>query len=181
MKLLKMMTAVAATVFAVATGSAQANTNYDFDVSESLLKVNTTGEVLVTFLSKTAAYSNDLFVTGGDSVILNNQTAVSGQVFSLGNYVAGDTLSFSMFVNNTGHTYSMGNASLNPDNVKHVAYDKTQGQSLIVGFEDLYKGGDYDYDDLVFSVSNVTAMPEPETYAMLLLGIGLVAGFSRRK
>lgn len=159
---------------------------YDLTPSSDKLYVATAGEVILTFLSKTAAYSNDLYLQGTPDSILNNQTALLGSQYSLGNFQAGSELSFTMFVKNTGFAYYTGNASLNPDNLLHAAYDITSGQSLNIGFEDLFNGGDKDYDDLVFSLNNVrvgslvTAVPEPETYAMMTAGL-LLIGFAKRR
>ena len=66
----------------------------------------------------------------------------------------------------------------------------------IVGFEDgvIPIGGrqiDWDYDDIVISLTNIGAtrpsippipvIPEPETYAMLLAGLGVVGAVARRR
>jgi len=49
-----------------------------------------------------------------------------------------------------------------------------------LGFNDSYRG-DADYDDFVVGVNFVAApVPEPQTYAMLLAGLGLI-GFSARR
>jgi hypothetical protein len=143
---------------------------------------------MLTFLSKTASYSNDLFLVGAPESILNNQTAVSGQQFSLGSFQAGAELVFKIFVNDIGKTFFNGIAANNADNVLHTAYSARIGKPVIVGFEDLYGGGDRDFDDLVFSLSNVVigttpvvAVPEPETYAMLLAGLFAIGALKRRK
>jgi Domain of unknown function (DUF4114) len=159
---------------------------YDFTPSAEKLFVATAGEVILTFLSKDAAYSNDLYLQGTSDSILNNQTAAPGAQYSLGTFLAGAELSFTMFVKNTGFAYYTGSASLNPDSFIHAAYDVTSAQSLNIGFEDLFNGGDKDYDDLVFSLNNVrvgtlvTAVPEPQAYAMLLAGLMLI-GLARRR
>jgi hypothetical protein len=53
------------------------------------------------------------------------------------------------------------------------------GSSLIVGFEDLIDG-DFDYNDLIVGISDVQAVPEPGTLALLGLGM-LGLGMTRRR
>ena len=48
-----------------------------------------------------------------------------------------------------------GDGSRNPDGIAHAVVDSRQNQAQ-VGFEDLFGGGDRDYNDLVFSFSNVS-------------------------
>lgn len=160
----------------------------NLQASSKSLFVATSGEVILTFLSKSAAYSSDLFLVGTPDSILNNQTAEGGQQFSLGSFLAGTELVFKIFVNDTGHTFFNGIAANNPDNKLHAAYKARSGKPLIVGFEDLYGGGDRDYNDLKFSLSNVVigntpvvAVPEPETYAMMLAGLFVIGALKRRK
>jgi hypothetical protein len=45
-----------------------------------------------------------------------------------------------------------------------------------VGFEDQFGGGDFNYNDLVFSLSNtlVAPVPEPAQWLLLALGLGVV-------
>lgn len=149
----------------------------------SSLFVASAGEVVVTFLSKSAAYSDDIFLEGSSTKIFNNQTATAGQQYSLGSFQAGTELVFRLFVNNTGYSFYNGKAENNPDNKLHAAYKKSGHDSMIVGFEDIFKGGDKDYNDVVFSVSNVTIrppVPEPDVYALMLVGL-LMLGSTRFK
>ncbi|MDR1854987.1 MAG: DUF4114 domain-containing protein [Azoarcus sp.] len=91
---------------------------------------------------------------------------------------------------NSDLTFYSGVGNNNDDEQEHVvAYydywnDGTRDYTL-VGWEDLYGGGDFDYDDLVFLVSNVgptSAVPEPETLALLLAGgLGLLTPSLRRR
>ena len=160
---------------------------YDLKPSTDKLFVASAGEVILTFLSKTAAYSNDLFLQGNAEVILNNQTAKPGTQFSLGSFQAGTELAFTMFVKNTGFAYYTGDVSRNPDSFMHAAYDITSSQTLNIGFEDIFNGGDRDYDDLVFSLTNVNVtpsispVPEPEIGGMLIIGLILLGLIARRK
>lgn len=42
-------------------------------------------------------------------------------------------------------------------------------------------GGDYDFDDMVVGVNFAAAVPEPETYAMMLAGLGMLGTVVRRR
>jgi hypothetical protein len=151
--------------------------------SDSLF-VTTTGEVFVTFLSKEAAFASELFLDGSSSLILNNQTAVAGSTYSLGSFEAGTELIFKIIVDG-GDVFFSGLASRNFDLIEHATY-QLQGNSVIVGFEDLAFAGDKDYNDLIFSVSNISIgspvvpVPEPEMAGMLLAGLALL-GFAKRR
>ncbi len=188
MRLFKVIVLLTSSILAT---SAMANedikTKFDKPSVESLYVAND-GEVMLTFLSKEAAYSNDIYLAGTQGKILNNQTAAVNQQFSLGSFQAGTELIFSMFVNNTSYTFFNGKAENNLDKILHTAYEIRPDNLIIVGFEDLFNGGDRDYDDLVFSLSNVdvkklvvTPVPEPETYAMLLAGLLMLGAVRRRK
>lgn len=95
------------------------------------------------------------------------------------------------FDGKTNYFYS-GAASGNPDKTAHTVafYDYYNGQTL-VGFEDMFRTGQYradawDFDDIVFLASNVSrtpppAIPEPETYAMMLAGLGMIGVVARRR
>lgn len=147
--------------------------------------VGATGKVEATFLGHTAAYSNDLYFSTDSvnwSFIFNNHNDAVGKTVSLGNFSAGDELFFKIHVNNTGDNFFSGSSSNNADGLIHVV-SETTGTNTYVGFEDLYGGGDRDYDDVRYSFNNIAIdpVPEPETYAMLGLGLGLVSLVARRR
>ncbi|MDR1462552.1 MAG: PEPxxWA-CTERM sorting domain-containing protein, partial [Azoarcus sp.] len=74
-----------------------------------------------------------------------------------------------------------------------VVYDyKGQSNVAVIGFEDTPRFHLSDYDDFIFTVSNVQqfenplspplpSVPEPETYAMLLAGLGIIGAVARRR
>lgn len=48
-------------------------------------------------------------------------------------------------------------------------------------FDDSSTGAGFAYDNFQFTTTSTTAVPEPETYAMFLAGLGLLGFSSRRK
>jgi Domain of unknown function (DUF4114) len=183
-KFIKIITAL---FLATLASSAIATEGYSYTPSSDKLYVTTAGDVILTFVSKDAAFSNDLFLQGKDGLLLNNQSAVPNAQINLGAFAANTLLTFKMTVTNTGLSFFTGDASSNPDSFIHAAYDGKAGQPLIVGFEDLFGGGDQDYNDLVFSLTNVyaatgpTPVPEPESFAMLAAGLLLIRLTKNRK
>jgi hypothetical protein len=121
--------------------------------------IATGGDVVVTFVSNGAGYTSELYLDGpdGDALgsIFNNQTTPVSTSLNLGAFLAGTELIFRLEVKNTGQVFYSGEGSRNPDGIAHAVVDSRQNQAQ-VGFEDLFGGGDRDYNDLVFSFSNVS-------------------------
>ena len=142
--------------------------------------VHATGDVTATFLGSDAAYDSQLGLLGGPSDIFDNKLTPVGTVYDLGSYAAGTVLTFSLHVLNTGDTFLSGLAGANPDGVGHAAVNNL-GRGSTVGFEDFFGGGDRDYNDLNFSLTNSGAVPEPATWAMMILGFGFVGAALRTR
>ena len=145
------------------------------------LFVQDTGDVSVTFAGSNAGYTSTLYY--GETALFSNRAAV-GSTVSLGNFAAGDQLNFRLEVQNTGNTFFTGLGANNADGVAHASVENLGEGSSQIGFEDLYGGGDRDYNDLIFTFTNtaagvsqtnggkVLAQPEPST--IILFGSGLL-------
>ena len=110
-----------------------------------------------------------------------------GDFVSLGFVHAGDVLTFQLNVITTGNTF-YSDSALNADGVNHVYSTSFSGDAALgipagtyVGFEDIYGGGDFDYNDETFVFTNISPVPEPETYSMLLAGLGFIPFTIRRR
>ena len=79
-----------------------------------------------------------------------------------------------------GEEYFMGAGTRNPDSIIHAGVDDVGGGVFHVGFEDIFGGGDLDYDDNAFAFEGgITAAPEPATLS--LLALGLVPAYLRKR
>lgn len=154
-------------------------------------------EVTATFLGSDAGYYNTLYLSSPrvsvDPLFIFDRDGIFDQdgeriyhedgeptTISLGSsFGAGEELIFSLYVKNTGNTFYTGDSSRNPDDLAHASAITSLVDGLYVtkvGFEDLYGGGDKDYNDFMFSLTNVVdpppseAVPEP-SILMLLSGV----------
>ncbi len=138
------------------------------------------GDVQVEILPFSAAFTNELhlFSPGPDRFIgLNTEV---GKVVDLGNFPSGEELIFGIFVQNTGNTFVMGPGSRNPDGVAHADVTVLNPRVATVAFEDLYGGGDVDYNDLGFRVTQChSVIPEPAS--AVLMTVGLLGTVIRRR
>ena len=163
-----------------------------------------TGDVTITFLSSDAAFRSYLVLytaadlatvltpagtpcggcpTGG---IFNSDTTPLGSTFVLteaflqAHFGAGDEMVFAIKVDedingSIDRTYYMGAAGRNPDGLTHNDTQPGGPNLAIVGFEDIFGGGDLDFNDHVFSFFPVIIAPNPG--GLLLVGVGLL-GFA---
>ncbi len=135
------------------------------------------GEIYGYFAGATAGYDSKLSLTinGYQSeAFIHDHLSVIGDRINFGFAHAGDTIVFNLEVLTTGDTfYSI--PSLNPDSLlNHMRYAQ-HDNSLFIGFEDLLYGGDLDFDDNNAFFSNISAVPEPDAYMVLLVGLLLVS------
>lgn len=148
------------------------------------------GNVIAKFISQAAGYDNELYLDSPSNSlgrIFHNHLNSPGDTVDLGFFTAGTELIFRLYVVNTGQNFYTGPGSRNPDGIPHAIVDDSfaPGETS-VGFEDLYGGGDRDYDDTVFSFTNVKArvvpLPAAAWMGMTLLGgLGVIGKARSRK
>lgn len=150
------------------------------------LVATSAGVFSATYLGNESGYVDSYhFGTGNGALIEANQVGTT-----ISQSVKAGTVSFSFSDNDGyGHTFKNGDQQQN-----RFGYVIMQGQNnsygvfdYILGFNDSYTG-DADYDDFVvgvkFTSANppvVTPVPEPQTYAMMLAGFGLLGLSARRR
>lgn len=150
------------------------------------------GDVKITVLPATAGFISELTLFSASPDIFIALNTDVGAVVTLSAatldaaHDVGDELVFGIFVTDTSDTFLMGPGSRNADGLEHAAVDALGGGVFIVGFEDLFGGGDLDYDDNVFRFEggiSVTPNPTPEPGSLLLVGAALLgfAGYRRAR
>lgn len=151
----------------------------------------TSGNLIAYFYGSGASFSETLGLLVNNQnrgTGLENHSSAYGQAFNFGNVSAGDTLVFYIDVKTTGFTY-YSDVAMNKDHVNHVYSTSFAGDGIIpagtyVGFEDLSQADthwtDNNYRDEQF-VFNVAAVPEPATWAMMLLGFAGIGFLAYRR
>ena len=117
-------------------------------------------EVEIVNLPAQAQFTTELhlFSVQPSQFITTNREV--GKVVKLGKFTAGTELVFGILVRSTKHTFKIGPGARNPDWLVHAAVVPLKAGGVVVGFEDIYAGGDKDYDDHVFMFRGVASTPK---------------------
>jgi len=155
----------------------------------SLLSSTAAGTLTATFLGF-EALDTDNFTFSVANGTLNNKTAVA-DVTSIFGPVAAGALTFTFADLFTGTAVSNGGGGGGAGmftsylvlgtgtGAAFVPYTKGGLYDVVLGFNDGMQV-DGDFDDLIVGLK-VAAVPEPETYTLLLAGLGVIGFMARRR
>jgi len=117
------------------------------------------GDVIVEINSSSSGYNNKIYYST-DNFQTKQYIGIDNQLgtFNLGSFAEGTQIQFGID-NGQGDFFQVGDASLNAVNVLHAKVSTTDS-GTVIGFEDLYGGGDNDFNDAVITVYNLV---EPST------------------
>jgi hypothetical protein len=122
----------------------------------------TGGTVDIVVQPSTATFTSRLFLLRPDgtrnNIGLNTEV---GKHVTVGPFPTGQELVFGITVLTDGPTFLIGPASRNPDGIAHANVTETGVRTFLVGFEDVFGGGDLDYDDNVFQFTGHLALNKP--------------------
>lgn len=138
------------------------------------------GLVTYTYLGKEAGYRN-IFFAPTDNQVWQINTPTAGSEPAIGSTYQTLTsvgyLNFK-FVGDASH-YSINGGAWSADASIGLIAQNYGGFDFIIGYNDSFNTHN-DWDDMVIGV-NIAPIPEPETYAMLLAGLGLMGFVARRR
>ena len=135
---------------------------------------NPTNQILTgnTFTIFPCAHSSISYICASNSGVRSqSEPLLAGDFVQLPTVNAGQQLAFFIMANLTGNTpadtYYNGTSN-NDDNFQHmIAFFPDNSQYIIIGFEDMYNGGDKDCNDLMFVVDvgppNAVSLRDPNS------------------
>ncbi|MGQ0509581.1 MAG: PEP-CTERM sorting domain-containing protein [Betaproteobacteria bacterium] len=132
------------------------------------------GTATFTYLGNESGYTNAFNFSLGSQHLFESSavgTAISG-------LVGAGALDFSFSTLAPAGSFSNGSTRI--AYIGDVSTAHFGRFDFVLGFNDSYTG-DADFDDFVVGVNFASPVPEPETYAILLAGLGMLGFAARRR
>ncbi|MES2822785.1 MAG: DUF4114 domain-containing protein [Pseudomonadota bacterium] len=117
------------------------------------------GDVVIDIKNSDSGYNNKIYWSS-DNFKTRNYLGIDNQTgtYNIGKFAAGTKIDFGID-NGVGQFFKTGAAANNVDNLEHARFTKTT-EGTVIGFEDLYGGGDKDFNDAIIAVKT---LPNPIT------------------
>jgi Domain of unknown function (DUF4114) len=185
---LKLETAAAVRVYFVGEGAGYHNA-LGFNTASGVLHGGNPELIFPDASSQISTYVTD----GSGLQRTSYEPLMPGDFVDLGFLKKNTQLNFFLIANgaNGGRDVFSTDWAHNPDHINHViAFTSPDSPYLILAFEDLYGGGDRDFNDVIVAVTMgvvnlaaLTSTPEPSMLALLaaFLALGFVARWRRRR
>jgi hypothetical protein len=126
---------------------------YELNEAAKIITLDATTPVTVTLTLSDTAYQDELWIDSPDNVRLAQAWVDPiGTSLTLGPYAADTEIVFAVSVQTTGDYWRSGSGTRNKDGVVHGAATYEGDCAWAFGFEDLYGGGDMDFNDVVIRV-----------------------------
>jgi hypothetical protein len=149
-----------------------------------------TGDAQIIFPDASSTVSS-YSASGTEYTRTTKEPLLAGDFVDLGIFKSGTTLDFFLIADgaNGGKNAYAAPSTRNPDKLDHVvAFALPDSPYLIIAFEDMYGGGDRDYNDVIFAldigranIQNLISTPEPQTWAILGGFLGILFLLHRRQ
>jgi hypothetical protein len=142
------------------------------------------GNITIRFEGSSALYNSTVSVNGSPEIFPNHTTPI-GTTVDLGAFAASTPIDVVLHVLTTGNFFHTGPGTNNIDGLAHALVTVGADGRTFVSFEDMVGGGDRDFNDHMFSLTNVrtavAAVPESSTLAMMAAGLGILGFLGRRR
>ena len=131
------------------------------------------GDVIVTIGPSDAGYTSELYLVSPGAVQYIGSNRDLGNMVNLGSFATGVELIFKIHVRNTGNDFYTGPGTRNADDIPHANVESPSPTLTQIQFEDIFNGGDRDYNDMTINFSGI--VPAPASlgfFGVAALGMG---------
>jgi hypothetical protein len=147
---------------------------------EGVLTANQSGTFTLTYLGQESAFTDGIRISVGGAQLSELSSALGASI--TGSMTAGSALTFTFFGSDNS-TASNGEVfdTTHPSWAVVARDVETPIGSFayVLGFND--SANHDDWDDFVVGLNPTAPIPEPQTYALLLAGLGVVGFVARRR